>query len=71
MSCVASVMALMLSIIPASNRSVTTTWCARLDQATGRCPADQKLLRIEPAPKATSLVTLSGTLLPTGWSAGG
>ena len=37
----------------------TTTWCARLDLATGTCPANQPLLRVEPAPQAAALITLS------------
>jgi hypothetical protein len=37
----------------------TTTWCPRLDIATGLCPAGQPRLHIEPAPKAAALVTLS------------
>lgn len=37
----------------------TTTWCPRLDLATGTCPAGQPRLHIEPTPKAAALVTLS------------
>jgi hypothetical protein len=42
----------------------TTTWCARVDLATGTCPANQPLLRVEPAPKAAGLITLSDGSLP-------
>src|SRR5271165_2802332 len=65
MLCVASVMALMLVIIPPSNRSPTITWCARLGQATGMCPVEQKLLRIEPALKAAVADMISDALWPT------
>ena len=49
----------------------TTTWCARLDPLTGTCPADQPLLRIEPAPHAAALVTLSDETIPARKPPGG
>jgi hypothetical protein len=36
----------------------TTTWCPRLDIATGTCPGGQPRLHIEPTPKAAALITL-------------
>ena len=49
----------------------TTTWCARLDLATGTCPTNQPLLRVEPAPQAAALITLSDGSVPDGVPAGG
>jgi hypothetical protein len=48
----------------------TTTWCARLDLATGTCPANQPLLRVEPAPQAAALITLSDGSVPDSETAG-
>jgi hypothetical protein len=48
----------------------TTTWCPRLDLATGTCPANQPLLRVEPAPQAAALITLSDGSVPDGGTAG-
>lgn len=48
----------------------TTTWCARLDVASGTCPANQPLLRVAPTPRAAALITLSDGSLPAGGAAG-
>jgi len=48
----------------------TTTWCARLDLATGTCPANRPLLRVEPAPQAAALITLSDGSVPDGGTTG-
>jgi len=37
----------------------TATWCGRVDLTTGTCPANQPLLRVEPAPEGAALIILS------------
>lgn len=42
----------------------TTTWCPRLDLASGTCPANQPRLRLVPAPGAAGMLVLSDESLP-------
>jgi hypothetical protein len=49
----------------------TTAWCARINPDTGLCPADRPRLRVEPAPEAAALVTLSDDGLPARVRGGG
>jgi hypothetical protein len=37
----------------------TTTWCGRVDLTTGTCPANQPLMRVEPAAEGAALIILS------------